>query len=326
MNPQQHVTDWAPGVMAVGAGLAVAMVYLFGSQKLKKDAPKPETLDDIEARYQLLLGELRQHVANKHLVPAEEYAREKARLETAAADILRARDGKKHEVVKQQARAEKIATAAPTFASKNPGLIGALIGGAVVAFFAIAGFQLSSNGTEKPEGMQGGGMMPGGGGMPGGGARGPMQEPRQDPKLESMSSRVQANPDDVDAVADLAVYLMRRQAFDDARPLVDRAILLDPFHPRARVGRAVVRALEGDLKGSMNDLEKLAGRYPEAYDGRMFAGMMAMEDNDPRRALNNLEAYVALAPQDEQPPMMRMAIGQLKQQLANPEQPANPVP
>jgi len=44
--------------------------------------------------------------------------------------------------------------------------------------------------------------------------------------------------------------------------------------------------------------------------------MLAMEDNDPRRALTNIEAYVTLAPQDEQPPMMRMAVVQLKQQLA----------
>ena len=94
-----------------------------------------------------------------------------------------------------------------------------------------------------------------------------------------------------------------------------------PFHPKGRVGRAVVRALEGDLKGSVTDLEALASRYPEAYDARMFAGMLAMEDNDQRRALMNLEAYVALAPADEQPPMMRMAISQLKQEMAAPQQP-----
>jgi predicted Zn-dependent protease len=115
---------------------------------------------------------------------------------------------------------------------------------------------------------------------------------------------------------------MRRQAFADARPLVDRAMMIDPFHPKARVGRAIEKALDGDLKGSITDLEKLAAKYPEAYDARMFAGMLAMEDNDPRRALNNIESYVILAPQDEQPPMMRMAVVQLKQQLAEGAPPA----
>jgi hypothetical protein len=302
--------------MVLGAGLAVALAYLFGSKRLQLDAPKPETLDDLDARYQSLLGELRQHVANKHLLAPDAFAKEKTRLEIAAADILRTRDGKRHDDVKKQARAEKQAAAAPTLASKNPALMGALVGGAAVAFFALLGWQLTQSATEKPEGM---GMQGGMGGPSAG--RGPMQQEQQtDSKLEALASRVQANPDDIDAVTALSMHLIRRQAFDEARPLVDRATFLDPFHPKGRVGRAVLRALDGDLKGSMQDLEQLAGRYPDAYDARMFAGMLAMEDNDQRRALMKLEAYVTLAPADEQPPMMRMAVSQLKQQLAAAQQ------
>lgn len=313
MNPE-HATNWLPGLMVLGAGAAVALAYLFGSKRLRTDEPRPETLDDIEARYQSLIGELRQHVANKPLLPPEAFAKEKARLEVAAAEILRTRDGKKHEELKKEARAEKQAAAAPTLASKNPALMGALVGGVVVAFFALLAYQLTQSATERTDGMQATGMVP-----PGGGGS-PMQQPQKDPKLEALAQRVQGNPDDVDAVADLAIHLIRRQAFEEARPLVARATLLDPFHPKGRVGRAVVRALEGDMQGSITDLEALASRYPEAYDARMFAGMLAMEDNDQRRALMNLELYVALAPQDEQPPMMRMAVIQLKQELA-PKQP-----
>jgi hypothetical protein len=311
MNPQ-NATNWLPGVMVLGAGIAVALAYVFGSKRLQTDQPAPETLDDLDARYQSLLGELRQHVANKHLLPPDEFAKEKTRLELAAADVLRVRSGKKHDETKKQARAEKQAAAQPTFASKNPGLMGALVGGGVVAFFAILGWQLTQASSERTDGMQATGMMPPGGGP------GPMQQPQADPKLEGLAARVQSNPGDVDAVADLAVYLIRRQAFDEARPLIDRATFLDPFHPRGRVGRAVVRALEGDLRGSITDLEGLASRYPEAYDARMFAGMLSMEDNDQRRALMNLELYVTLAPQSEQPPMMRMAVSQLKQELNSP--------
>lgn len=310
MNPQ-HATNWLPGLMMLAAGAAVALAYLFGSKRLQRDEPKPETLDDLDARYQLLLGELRQHVANKHLLPLEDWNREETRLELAAAAVLRSRDGKRHDETKKQARVEKAAAAAPTFGSKYPALMGALVGGAVVAFFALLGYQLTQSTTERTDGMQATGAVPPGGG-------GPMQQPRADPKLEALANRVQSNPGDVDAVADLAVHLIRRQAFDEARPLVDRVTFLDPFHPKGRVGRAVVRALEGDLPGSIVDLEALASRYPEAYDARMFAGMLAMEDNDQRRALMNLELYVALAPQSEQPPMMRMAVIQLKQELNAP--------
>jgi hypothetical protein len=320
MNPQ-HATNWVPGLMVLGAGIAVALAYLFGSKGLKTDDPTPETLDDFDARYQSLLGQLREHVANKHLLPPEEFAKERTRLELAAAEVLRSRDGKKHEDTKKQARQEKLQTAPATFAAKNPGLMGALVGGAVVAFFAILGWQLTQASTVREEGMQATGMVP-----PGGGG-GPMQQqPKADPKLEAMANRVQSNPSDVDAVADLAIYLIRRQAFEEARPLVDRATFLDPFHPKGRVGRAVVRALEGDLRGSITDLEALASRYPEAYDARMFAGMLSMEDNDQRRALMNLELYVALAPPSEQPPMMRMAVNQLKQELNQAQAPLAPQP
>ena len=48
--------------------------------------------------------------------------------------------------------------------------------------------------------------------------------------------------------------------------------------------------------------------------------LAANSSSDQRRALMNLEAYVSLAPADEQPPMMRMAVTQLKQQLAAPQQ------
>ncbi len=318
MNPAHAATNWLPGLMVLGAGLAIALAYLFGSKRLQGDAPKPETLDDLDARYQSLLGQLRQHVANKHLLPPDAFAAEKKRLELVAAEILRTRDGKRHEETKKQARAEKAATAPPTLASKNPALMGALVGGLAVAFFGFLGYSLTQSSTERTDGMQATGTVPPGGG-------GPMQQQsKADPKLEAIANRVQSNPNDIDAVADLAIHLIRRQAFDEARPLVDRATFLDPFHPRGRVGRAVVRALEGDLPGSIVDLEALASRYPEAYDARMFAGMLAMEDNDQRRALMNLELYVTLAPASEQPPMMRMAVTQLRQELAAPQQPPQP--
>lgn len=315
MNPQ--ATNWVPGLLVLGGGIAVALFYVLGSRRLKDEAPAPETSDDLDARYQSILAELRTHVANKHLLPKEAFEAEKHRLELAAADVLKARALRTHETTKQQARAEKLAAAPPTFAKKNPALVGALVGGAVVAFFALLGWQLSSSATERQGGMAATGMTP-----PGGGG-GPMQQrPQSDGKIQALAARVQSNPEDAEAVSELALQLIRRQAFEEARPLVARAMLLDPFNPRARVCQAVVKAMEGDFKSAISDLEALSTKYPEAYDGKMFAGMLAMEENDPRRALTDLEAYLALAPPTEQPPMMRMMVAQLKQELEQPSAPA----
>lgn len=308
MSAEQVATNWLPGLMVLGAGAAGALAYLFGSKRLQRDAPKPETAEDLDGRYQALLGELRQHQANRHLLPALDFQREKTRLELAAAQTLRTRDGTRHEETKKQARAEKRAAAEPTLASKNPALVGALVGGVAVAFFALLGWQLMQSSTDQPDGLP---APPTGPAAPG-----PRQPPEADPKLEALAAGVRARPNDVNAVADLSLYLLLLQAFDDARPLVQRATLLDPFHPKARVGRAVVRALDGDVPGSMDELEALAARYPEAFDARMFAGLLAMEENDSPRALEDLEAYLRLAPRSEQPPLVRMAVAQLRQQSA----------
>lgn len=299
-------TNWVPGLIVLAIGAVAALAYLFSSRKLKADAPAPETLDDFDARYRSLLEQLKEHLANKHLVAAEIFEAEKTRLEQAAADVLRARAGKASDVTKQQARAEKLANAEPTFFSKHPAMMGGLVGGGVVAFFVVLGLQLSKETVEKPEMPQ---RPP------------PMRAQQEDPKLEALAVRVQQAPDDIDAVSDLFLHLIRRQAFQEARPLVQRAMLLDPFNPKARVGQAVVRALEGDLRGSIDDLEHLTARYPEAYDGFMFAGMLSLEDNDEPRALKNLSQYVELAPASEQPPMMRVAVQQLREQVANPQKP-----
>lgn len=301
-------TNWLPGIIVFAIGAVTALAYLFSSKKLKTDAPAPETLDDFDARYNSLLEQLKELMANQHLLAADAFAAEKTRLEQAAADVLRARAGKASAVTRQQARAEKLATAEPTFFSKHPALMGGLIGGGVVAFFAVLGFQLSKETVEKPD-------------MPQQQRPGPMRSQQSDGKLEALAARVQQSPDDIDAVTDLFIHLIRRQAFQEARPLVQRAMLLDPFNPKARVGQAVVRALEGDLRGAIDDLEHLTARYPEAYDGFMFAGMLSLEDNDEPRALKNLAQYVELAPPTEQPPMMRVAVQQLREQLANPQKP-----
>lgn len=311
----ENATNWLPGLLALAGGVAAALVYLLASKKPEGQGGDAGTQDDLETRYQARLAELKEHTANKHLFPADVWAKEHARLELAAAAALRERDGKRHETLKAQARAEKLAEVkaqAPATGAKNPAFMGAVIGGAVVAFFALLGYQLSASATARaPDGSMTGGPGPGA-------MQGP---PPRDTKLEGLAARVQAAPDDGEAVADLAVHLIRQQAFAEARPLVARAVMIDPYLPKARVGRAVMRAFDGDPNGATSELELLAARYPEAYDGHMFAGMLSLDLNDPRRALKNFEAFVAIAPADDQPPMIRMVAQQIRQELAGAPQP-----
>jgi hypothetical protein len=307
----------------LGAAVLAALTYVLSSKSLKASPVATRNVEDLTVRYQAKLAQIKDHLAQKDRLAAASWEETKRRLEGEAAAILRERDGVKHEGVKAEARAERKAEAQAKDASvwnRNPALTGALIGGAVVAFFGYLGLSLSQSASERRDGMTATGMQPGGG------ARGPMQgesgqdsEPREDPKLAALAARVQGSPEDPEAVSDLALYLLRRQAFEDAKPLVDRVTQLDPFNVRGRVSRAVFRAVDGDAKGSQDELEHLASYYPDAYDARMFAGLIAMEDNDPGRAVKNLEAYISTAPANEQPPMMRMILQQLRSQLNAPK-------
>ncbi len=313
-------TNWLPGILVTAAGVVGSLAYLFFAKKAGTTKPAAPP-DDLQARYQGVLAELKEHVANKHLLPQANWEAEKARLEQLAVSLLKQRDSDKHEAQKAEARAEKKAQAAAAdtgFFAKNPQLKGAIVGGAVVLFCGVLWFSLQEATKPRQEGMGATGMMPGGSMPP------EPQEPQEDVKLNQLLQAVQTAPDDVDALAEAGLYLISKQGFDESRPFIQRATMLDPFHVKTRVCRAVFTAVDGDVPTSMAELERLASLYPDAYAGMLYAGMLALDSNDPGRAVKDFERYLAVAPPSEAPPMLRPAIAQLKQQLASGSPPAQP--
>lgn len=300
-------TSWLPGLLVLGAGALAAVVYLLTVKRAPDDAAatgdKGGLTDDLDAKYQRLLRELKEHLANRHLSSGPAWEQERQRLEQAAAATLRERDEVRHEAHKRAARLEKRArdeagqaTSGATWALRGLGVA------AVVGFFVWLGVSVSS-----PENTH---VAPANAGMP----TAP-QTPATDARLEALASRAAAHPDDVDAVADLATYLLKAQGFEQARPLLAHLAVVDPFEVRGRVGRAVLRAVDGDVPGAQDELETLGQRYPEAWDGFLFAGLLALEQRQASRAVHALDEYLARAPQAEQPPMLRRELEALKAQL-----------
>jgi hypothetical protein len=291
-------TNWMPGLVMLSVGGVAALVYLIANKR-GSASEATGSVDDTKARYDGLIAELKELNANKHLHTADAFSTEKTRLEKAAAEVLKLNKDAQHEVLKAEGRAQakaKAAAADTGFFAKSPALKGALIGGAVVGFVFFLSNKLQEQAKPRDD------------------APAPMQQARPDDKLEKLIAAAAASPQDTDAQAAAGLALMRKQRFEEGVPYIQTATLLDPFHVRTRVGRAVMRALEGDGAGSLADLEGLASRYPEAFEGRLFAGMLAMDSQDSQRALTNFEAYLAAAG-EEAPPMMRMAIQQLRTQL-----------
>ncbi len=313
MNP--HVTNWTPGIIVLAAALAAAVLFLLSGKKAgpeKKAADK--TPDDLDERYKSLLAALKEHAASKHLMPEAEWQAEQTRLELAAAAVLREKSGASHEAVKAQARAEKLAKAQAA-AAANPGnatLRGALIGGGVVGFFVLAGFLLTQQSSTRVEGGTMTGTNPAEmGGTP------PMQPQRPDlqKEVEKLRKTAEAHPEDVDVLADVAGQLIKLQAFNEAYPIVTRASGIDPYHVQNRIWRAVLEAVDGQALTAIEDLEQLGDKYEGAYKARLYAGLIALETEQPQRALKQLELYLVEAPASEQPPFIRMSVQQLRAQL-----------
>ncbi len=298
-------TNWTPSLIALGVS-AVAVVLFFVVRRKNLGAPLPVNADDAEAQYQRLLIELKELEANRHLMTAEQLAAQRSELEQRATAALKDKMTLSHEMAKAAARAERKQEAPKTFLSKYPGLVGAVVGGVVVGFFAYLAHSLTQN--EAPRQMDAANQP----------AAGQPAAPAGDAKIEALLSKVRAAPGDVDALADVSIALMRRQAFQEARPFILRGSSIDPFHAKLRVGRAVLLALDGDMPGALKNLETLAAKYPDAFDGRMFAGMIALDQNDNARALQNFEAYLSAAPPQDVPPMLRAAVSEIRTQLIRP--------
>ena len=148
-----------------------------------------------------------------------------------------------------------------------------------------------------------------------------MQEPKEDVELKTAMARVERSPDDLETLSAATKLLIQRQMFEDAAPLIRRATSIDPFHVPTRIHRAILSATEGQTLPALEELQHVADTYEDAYDARLYAGMLAMSADDKKRALEQFERYVAEAPPNEQPPMLRAGIAQLKQELASPAPP-----
>jgi tetratricopeptide (TPR) repeat protein len=318
-----HETNWLPGVIAAGGALLAAVIFLIASLRKHLPTAQPSSAEDLSVRYQGIILELKEHAANKHLHAPEAWAAEQSRLEQAAAAVLRERAGVQHDTLKTKARAEKsVATQAEAtgFFAKNPAFKGALWGAAVVLFFVVLGVLLSRESKDRAEGEQITGMKAGG-------SRPAMQAPdnapeKEDLELKTALERAERSPDDIEALSAAANGLIQRQLFDDAAPLVRRATALDPYHVPTRIHRAILVAVDGEPVIALDELQHIADTFEDAYEARMYAGMLAMQADDKEGALAQFERYLAEAPAAEQPPMLRMGIAQLKQELA--KQPPRP--
>ena len=311
-------THWLPGIIVLAIGLAIGVAFLFRlRQNARPGLDADGRLADLDRAAQLILDQLKELVADRHHLEAAQFDAEKNRLEQEAAAALRARDeyARGRAVpgqVSPKASAATATAAAPApqgWMARHPQLKGAIWGAGVVLFFVALGLFLGQEQKPREDGANATGKTP------------PMAspgEPQEDPALKEAMANYQAHPDSVDAIAALCHELINRQEFQEATRLTERGLGLDPFHIESRIHRAVLAAIEGNREKGEKVLTHLADAFPDAYEGRLYLGLLALQSGQQRAALDNFERYAAEAPVNEQPPRLSEGIEMLRRQLGKP--------
>ena len=324
MNPNS--THWMPGVLMLSLGLVAAGLYLFFGRRGQKptNAPvAPDLLADVDRRVQQHLEELRALEQERHLLTEPQYLTEKQRLEQLAAQALRDRDETRavgNTAVRSGGETTKPGlpsrppVAAQGYFARNPQLKGALWGGGAVLFFVVLGLLLTRE--QKPrddKGTMTGKTPPGN--EASASAQAPGEPPPPDPQLDQAMAELKRNPEDVVLAARVGHSLIRRQDFQNAFAVTERALGVDPFHPENRVHRAFLKAIFGNEDGAMTELQHVADSLPDSHEALLFLGMIQMQRGKNQQALAAFERYVADAPSAEQPPQIQTGMEALRREV-----------
>ena len=112
------------------------------------------------------------------------------------------------------------------------------------------------------------------------------------------------------AALDVAAHvLLVRERFEDAEPLVLRALSAAPMDAEASIHQAVLRGVMGNAATARAELERLA-HGPAGWEASMFAAGFALRDGDDAAALRALRRFRAEAPPTE---MTRELLAELQE-------------
>ena len=240
----EDLLAWAPGLFAAGIGLVASLLLDMRLRKAGSGNHELESsLADLDERASHFIALLRDLDEQRDRLNADTFAAEKSRLERLAADALRQRDGKKAGggSSKKKTTPKKKAVEPPSqgFFEKHPELKGFVWGTVVVG---LGVFMYSLVVTEsRPRGAND--SITGNSSM--------MEAPQQggeNPELSAMQSearrllqRVQQDPNDTDALMQLAEFLMQAGAYPEAASVVQKVLEIKPDHTAAQAFAAKMR-------------------------------------------------------------------------------------
>src|SRR5262249_57629313 len=113
-----------------------------------------------------------------------------------------------------------------------------------------------------------------------------------DRDFQTALARSKENPGgDLALTGEVIRELISRSDFQQAQDLNERALGADPFRTDLRVHRAFLQVVQGHREAGMAELGRIADLYPDGSSALIFRGMVHMQEQQPKEALQDFEGY-----------------------------------
>ena len=304
---------WGPPIVVALVGLTAGLVLAL---RARSGAPTPDaasrplTVEDLRARKDALVEQLRSLESERGKLQAAEFEQRWRRTLEQAARALRDLEAgaqpAPHAATSGSASAPLAATVAapaPAEAASPTGRRLAWTLGAV-AFFVVLGISMSQ--ATRPR--EGGGGMTGGGGMSGGGmsgggmsgagassAGGGSAQGSGDPRVQAALAAYQSNPQDVDAAAFLAHDAIRTGDLQSAMQYVEAGRQASPDDPRIQASLAALMIVIGSYDKADTTLQAVFARSPDLPQAWLWQGLLHMRRGELESARAALQKVAVLS-------------------------------
>ncbi len=280
--------NWLPAIVVLGVALLAGAIFAVRAMKKpSRSGERTAELEDLEARKEALMTELRELKTARDKMDATAYEERRRHLEAEAARALAARD----KLAAKLASSGTSRAAATPAAAKPLQLAGFIYGAGTVAVLWFLWSLVSSHG--KPEAVEAPPHPPG------------MSTGAMSGELGELVGRLHQNPDDFEALVQVAHLLIRQMRIAQAGPIVERALQIDPKHAESRVHMAMVTAANGDNKSALAQLDAVAQEHPTEAEAWFFRGMIGLQTGDLRLKNESFARYLELSPEGPQKERVR---------------------
>lgn len=144
----------------------------------------------------------------------------------------------------------------------------------------------------------------------------PPAEETPDPLLERLLAAADNAGASVTQLDAAAHALLVRERFEEAEPLVIRALALSPKDAEAIIHRVVLQGVLESVPKARADLERLS-RGPAGWEASLFAAGFSLQEGDEAAALRAFRRFKATAPSAEVTPELLAEMARLEARLGS---------